>query len=81
MMTQKMTERFERTSAKDAHWRIDEIQEVLGGLTEVVDNHGKDLNSIKQTGRAIKTSLYTLAFVIASSEIGFIDVVRKLIGI
>lgn len=80
-MTKKMSDKYDYQSAKDAHWRIDEIVEIVGGLTEVVENHGKDLTSIKQAGRAIKTSLYTLAAVIATSEIGLIEVLRKYIGI
>ena len=81
MKLMKMTDKFDRQSAKDAHWRIDELVDVVGGLTEVTENHSKDLNSIKQTGRAIKTSLYTLAVVIATSEVGLIEVLRKFIGI
>ena len=81
MNKRKMADKYDYENTQHAHWRIDELAEVVGGLTEVVDSHGKDLNSIKQTGRAIKTSLYTLAVVIASSEVGLIEVLRKLIGI
>jgi len=81
MMTKKMSDKYDYDNARDAHWRIDDLADVVAGLTEVVENHGKDLNSIKQAGRAIKHSLYTLAFIIATSEIGLIEVFRKYIGI
>lgn len=73
--------KYDYTSAKDAHWRIDELAGVVNDLTGVVDSHAQDLGSIKKTGNAIKTSLYTLALVIAAGEVGLIETLRRLIGI
>jgi hypothetical protein len=81
MKSIKMSDKYDYTSAKDAHWRIDDLAAVVSDLTSVIDSHSQDLNSIKQTGRAIKSSLYTLAFVIVSSEVGLIEALRKVLGI
>lgn len=81
MNQRKMTDKFDRTSTEHAHWRIDELQEVIGGMTEVVDSHSKDINSIKSVGRQMKTSIYTLAAVYVTSQVGLLEVIRKFIGI
>ncbi len=76
-----MADRYDYNSPKDAHFRIDDLSKAVEGMMKVIDSHSKDIDSIKQAGRAIKTSLYTLAVVIASSEVGLIEAVRKVIGI
>jgi hypothetical protein len=81
MNPQKMTERYDYTNPEHAHFRIDELAKTVSDLTDVVGSHSKDIDSIKQAGRAIKTSLYTLAIVIATAELGFWETLRSVIGI
>lgn len=81
MKPAKMADKYDYTSPEHAHFRIDELARTVSDLTDVVGSHSKDLDSIKQAGRAIKTSLYTLAVIIATSEIGILATIRALIGI
>lgn len=76
-----MADKYDYKSAEQAHWRIDEVIKTMGGLTEVVEEHDNELESIRATHRGVKIAVYTAVVVITASQVGVFEIVRKYLGI
>lgn len=76
-----MTKKYDYSSAEQAHWRIDEVIKTMGGLTSIVEEHDKELETIRSTHHSVKIAVYTAVAVITASEIGLFEVVKRFLGL
>lgn len=76
-----MADKYDNTSARDAHWRIDGLGKTVDGLTITSSEHGKELESIRSVHRSVKIVAYTALAIFVASEVGLLAALRGFIGI
>lgn len=76
-----MSDKYDYKSAEQAHWRIDEVIKSMGGLTQIVEEHDKELAEQRAFYKGMKVAVYTAATVLIASEVGIFEIFRKYLGI
>lgn len=76
-----MNDKYDYSSAEQAHWRIDEVIKTMGGLTQVVEEHDKELQEQRAFYRGLKIAVYTAVGVVVSSEVGLFQVLKSYLGL
>lgn len=76
-----MSDKYDYSSAEQAHWRIDEVIKTMGGLTDVVEEHDRELAEQRAFYKGLKIAVYTAAGVIVSSEVGVFTIIKSYLGL
>lgn len=76
-----MTDKIDYDSAQQAHWRINQVIKTMDGLTGVVEDHDKELESIRMVHSTIRVAIYTALGVYVTQSIGILEVVKSVIGL
>lgn len=68
---------WDKHSSEHAHLRLNRMLEVLQSLTNKVEEHDTRLLAIEKAFLSIRAAAWTLASVIAASEIGVIEFIKR----
>lgn len=76
-----MTDKIDYSSAEHAHWRIDSLAESVDKLMEITHKHDLRFARLEKIGNRVVGGVYALGVILVASELGFLAVIRGMIGI